>query len=158
MVQIPLRRAHRLRAITLASPIKKLRPQPTERAPTAWHTNDEYKNAEASDEASASSTVANVSENSVLPIPNPLTINETNTASKLFSWVLSRPRDPSTPNSFAAGGVRMKTKRPFWWAHSDENWSRTGIERRASPTFAPIFKIVGDEFQDDSQDCTCETS
>src|SRR2546423_10293087 len=37
MVQIPLRRAHRLRAITLASPIKNLRPQPTERAPTAWH-------------------------------------------------------------------------------------------------------------------------
>jgi hypothetical protein len=32
MVQIPLRRAHRLRAITLASPTKKLRPQPTERA------------------------------------------------------------------------------------------------------------------------------
>src|SRR6266436_4373018 len=58
MVQIPLRRAHRLRAITLASPIKKLRPQPTERAPTAWHTNDEYKNAEASEEASASSAVA----------------------------------------------------------------------------------------------------
>jgi hypothetical protein len=62
MVQIPLRRAHRLRAITLASPIKKLRPQPTERAPTAWHTNDEYKNAEASEEASASSAVANASE------------------------------------------------------------------------------------------------
>jgi hypothetical protein len=69
MVQIPLRRAHRLRAIILASPTKKLRPQPTERTPTAWHTNDEYKNAEASDEASASSTVANVSENRVLPIP-----------------------------------------------------------------------------------------
>src|SRR5262249_19758599 len=59
------------RAITLASPIKKLRPQPTERAPTAWHTNDEYKNAEASEEASASSTVANVSENRILPIPPP---------------------------------------------------------------------------------------
>src|SRR5262245_35348359 len=69
MVQIPLRRAHRLRAITLASPIKKLRPQPTERAPTAWHTNDEYKNAEASDEASPSSAVANASEHRVLPIP-----------------------------------------------------------------------------------------
>src|SRR5262245_7489978 len=72
MVQIPLRRAHRLRAITLASPIKKLRPQPTERAPTAWHANDEYTNAEASEEASASSTVANVSENRILPIPTPL--------------------------------------------------------------------------------------
>ncbi len=71
MVQIPLRRAHRLRAITLASPIKKLRPQPTERAPTAWHTNDEYKNAEASEEASASSAVANASETRILPIPTP---------------------------------------------------------------------------------------
>src|SRR2546426_10449697 len=71
MVQIPLRRAHRLRAITLASPIKKLRPHPTERAPTAWHTNDEYKNAEASEEASASSAVANASENRILPMPTP---------------------------------------------------------------------------------------
>jgi hypothetical protein len=71
MVQIPLRRAHRLRAITLASLTKKLRPQPTERAPTAWHTNDEYKNAEASEEASASSVVANASENRILPIPTP---------------------------------------------------------------------------------------
>src|SRR5215813_6503623 len=71
IVQIPLRRAHRLRAITLASPIKKLRPQPTERAPTAWHTNDEYKNAEASEEASVSSAVANASENRILPIPTP---------------------------------------------------------------------------------------
>src|SRR6266478_1877594 len=71
MVQIPLRRAHRLRAITLASPIKKLRPQPTERTPTAWHTNDEYKNAEASEEASASSAVANASENRILPMPTP---------------------------------------------------------------------------------------
>jgi hypothetical protein len=71
MVQIPLRRAHRLRAITLASPIKKLRPQPTERAPTAWHTNDEYKNAEASEEASASSAVANASETRILSIPTP---------------------------------------------------------------------------------------
>src|SRR5262249_24614428 len=71
MVQIPLRRAHRLRAITLASPIKKLRPQPTERAPTAWHTNDEYKNAEDSEEASASSAVANASETRILPIPTP---------------------------------------------------------------------------------------
>src|SRR6266540_933277 len=69
MVQIPLRRAHRLRAIILASPTKKLRPQSTERAPTAWQTNDEYKNAEASVEASASSAVANVSENRVLVIP-----------------------------------------------------------------------------------------
>src|SRR2546427_2959344 len=69
MVQIPLRRAHRLRAITLASPMKKLRPQSTERAPTAWHTNDEYINAEASEEASASSAVANVSEHRILPIP-----------------------------------------------------------------------------------------
>src|SRR5256886_10520920 len=71
MVQIPLRCAHRLRAITLASPIKKLRPHPTERAPTAWHTNDEYKNAEASEEASASSAVANASETRILPIPTP---------------------------------------------------------------------------------------
>src|SRR5215467_10133601 len=71
MVQIALRRAHRLRAITLASPIKKLRPQPTERAPTAWHTNDEYKNAEASEEASVSTAVANASENRILPIPTP---------------------------------------------------------------------------------------
>src|SRR4029453_6479795 len=69
MVQIPLRRAHRLRAIILASPTKKLRPQSTERAPTAWHTNEEYTNAEASEEASASSAVANVSENKILPIP-----------------------------------------------------------------------------------------
>src|SRR5215813_1247658 len=73
MVQIPLRRAHWLRAITLASPIKKLRPQPTERAPTAWHTNDEYKTAEASEKASASSAVANASENRILPIPTPVT-------------------------------------------------------------------------------------
>src|SRR5262252_272510 len=71
MVQIPLRRAHRLRAIILASPTKKLRPQPTERTPTAWHTNDEYTNAEASEEASASSAVANVSEKRILPIPTP---------------------------------------------------------------------------------------
>ena len=71
MVQIPLRRAHRLKAITLASLTKKLRPQPTERAPTAWHTNDEYKNAEASEEASATSVVANASENRILPIPTP---------------------------------------------------------------------------------------
>src|ERR687887_2775492 len=69
MVQIPLRRAHRLRAIILASPTKKLRPQSTERTPTAWHTNDEYTNAEAPEEASASSAVANVSENKILPIP-----------------------------------------------------------------------------------------
>ena len=73
MVQIPLRRAHRLKAITLASLTKKLRPQPTERAPTAWHTNDEYKNAEASEEASATSVVANASENRILPIPTPPT-------------------------------------------------------------------------------------
>src|SRR5262245_58494376 len=71
MAQIPLRRAHRLRAITLASPIKKLRPQPTERAPTAWHTNDEYKNADASEEATASSAVANASENRNFPITTP---------------------------------------------------------------------------------------
>ena len=70
MVQIPLRRAHRLRAISLASPIKKLRPQSTERTPTAWHTNDEYKNAEASEDASASA-VANATENRILPIPIP---------------------------------------------------------------------------------------
>jgi hypothetical protein len=62
MVQIPLRRAHRLRAISLASATKTPRPQATERTPTAWHANDEYINAEASEEASASSTVANVSE------------------------------------------------------------------------------------------------
>src|SRR6266404_2896801 len=79
MVQIPLRRAHRLRAIILASPIKKLRPQPTERTPTAWHTNEEYINAEASEEASASSAVANVSENRVLPIATP-PISDTNPA------------------------------------------------------------------------------
>jgi hypothetical protein len=67
-VQSPLRRAHLLRAITLASPIKKARPYSTERAPTAWHTNDEYKNADASEEASDSSAVANASEHKVLPI------------------------------------------------------------------------------------------
>ena len=72
MVQIPLRRAHRLRAIILASPTKKLRPQSTERAPTAWHTNDEYTNAEAPDEASAGSAVANVSENKILRITHVL--------------------------------------------------------------------------------------
>jgi hypothetical protein len=65
---MPLQRGE---SITLASPIKKLRPQPTERAPTAWHTNDEYKNAEASEEASASSAVANASETRILPIPTP---------------------------------------------------------------------------------------
>ena len=53
----------------MASATKKLRPQATERAPTAWHANDEYINAEASEEASASSTVANVSEKRILPIP-----------------------------------------------------------------------------------------
>ena len=79
MVQIPPRRAHWLRAIILASPIKKLRPQPTERTPTAWHTNEEYINAEASEEASASSAVANVSENRVLPIATP-PISDTNPA------------------------------------------------------------------------------
>src|SRR5215510_147559 len=72
MVQMPLRRAHRLRAIILASPTKKLRPHPTERTPTAWHTNDEYTNAEASEEANASSAVANVSENKILPITHVL--------------------------------------------------------------------------------------
>lgn len=56
----------------MASATKKLRPQATERAPTAWHANDEYINAEASEEASASSKVANVSENEILPIPTPL--------------------------------------------------------------------------------------
>src|SRR5215831_11224978 len=71
MVQIPLRRAHRLRAIILASPTKKRRPHSTERTPTAWHTNDEYTNAEASEEANASSAVANVSKNRILPIPTP---------------------------------------------------------------------------------------
>jgi uncharacterized protein (DUF305 family) len=39
MVQIPLRRAHRLKAISLASTTKTLRPQVTERALTAWHAN-----------------------------------------------------------------------------------------------------------------------
>src|SRR5262245_63157157 len=63
----PLRRAHRLRAITLASPTKKARPYAVERGPTAWHTNDE-KNADASEEASASRTVANASEVTILPI------------------------------------------------------------------------------------------
>src|SRR5262245_20445233 len=63
----PLRREHRLRAISLASPAKKARPYAVERGPTAWHTNDE-KNAEASEEASASSTVANASEPTILPI------------------------------------------------------------------------------------------
>ncbi len=63
MVQIPLRRAHRLRAISFASTTKKLRPQATERTPTAWHTN-----AEASEDASASSAVVNASENRILPM------------------------------------------------------------------------------------------
>src|SRR6516164_7578381 len=81
MVQIPLRRAHRLRAIILASPTKKLRPHSTERTPTAWHTNDEYTNAEASEEANASSAVANVSENKILPITHVLLLtNDTNPA------------------------------------------------------------------------------
>ena len=96
MVQIPLRRAHRLRAIILASPTKKLRPQPTERTPTAWHTNDEYTNAEASEEASASSAVANVSENRVLPIPtsSPL-VNPTPTFITVFVSCLEMcPSDP----------------------------------------------------------------
>jgi hypothetical protein len=85
MVQIPLRRAHRLRAITLASLTKKLRPQPTERAPTAWHTNDEYKNAEASEEASATSVVANASENRILPIPTPVS-GYTNPLISVSAW------------------------------------------------------------------------
>jgi hypothetical protein len=89
MVQIPLRRAHRLRAITLASPTKKLRPQPTERAPTAWHTNDEYTNAEASEEASASSAVANVSENRVLPILTSSPIVKPTLLLSPFSWAVS---------------------------------------------------------------------
>src|SRR6266480_3903575 len=89
MVQIPLRRAHRLRAITLASPTKKLRPQPTERTPTAWHTNDEYKNAEASDEASASSAVANVSETRVLPILTSSPIVKPTLFLSPFSWAVS---------------------------------------------------------------------
>src|SRR5215510_7696441 len=81
MVQIPLRRAHRLRAIILASPTKKLRPHSTERTPTAWHTNDEYTNAEASEEANASSAVANVSENKILPITHVLLLtSDTNPA------------------------------------------------------------------------------
>src|SRR5262245_14525015 len=81
MVQIPLRRAHRLRAIILASPTKKLRPHSTERTPTAWHTNDEYTNAEASEEANASSAVANVSENKILPIAHVLLLtSDTNPA------------------------------------------------------------------------------
>src|SRR5215813_5532333 len=76
MVQIPLRRAHRLRAIILASPTKKLRPHSTERTPTAWHTNDE-----ASEEANASSAVANVSENKILPITHVLLLtSDTNPA------------------------------------------------------------------------------
>src|SRR5262245_60469149 len=65
----PLRRAHRLKAITLASPTKKARPYAVERGPVAWHTNDENTNAEASVEASASSAVANASEPTILPIP-----------------------------------------------------------------------------------------
>jgi hypothetical protein len=63
----PLRRAQRLRAISLASPAKKARPYAAERGPTAWHTNEE--NAEASEEASASSAVANTIEPTILPIP-----------------------------------------------------------------------------------------
>jgi hypothetical protein len=46
---------------------KEAAPQATERTPTAWHTN-----AKASEDASASSTVANASENRILPIPAPL--------------------------------------------------------------------------------------
>jgi len=87
MVQIPLRRAHRLRAITLASLTKKLRPQPTERAPTAWHTNDEYKNAEASEEASASSVVANASEIEFYPYPPPRHRLHQSCSYKRVSWV-----------------------------------------------------------------------
>src|SRR5262245_11080495 len=64
----PLRRAHRLSAINLASPTKKARPYAVERGPVAWHTNDGNMNAEASEEASASSTVANTSEPTILPI------------------------------------------------------------------------------------------
>src|SRR5215467_2379389 len=85
MVQIPLRRAHRLRAIILASPTKKLRPHSTERTPTAWHTNDEYTNAEASEEANASSAVANVSENKILPITQVLLLLTSDTNPGLIS-------------------------------------------------------------------------
>src|SRR5215831_6776787 len=73
MVQIPLPRAHRLRAITLASPIKKLRPQPTERAPTAWHTNDEYKNADASEEEARAARSRMRAKIEFYPYPPPVT-------------------------------------------------------------------------------------
>src|SRR4029450_10151835 len=104
MVQIPLRRAHRLRAINLASPTKKLRPQPTERTPTAWHTNDEDTNAEASEEASASSAVANVSENKVLPIPSPSSVARPTPApiSVAARWGLSMT-DEGPPGGVPSG-------------------------------------------------------
>src|SRR6266850_5123824 len=101
MVQIPLRCAHRLRAITLASPIKKLRPQPTERAPTAWHTNDEYRNAEASEEASASSAIANVREHSVLPIPTSTTSETTPALITVFVGCLDRVHAVVRPRTAA---------------------------------------------------------
>src|SRR5437660_3888519 len=105
MVQIPLRRAHRLRAITLASPMKKLRPQSTERTPTAWHTNDEYTNAEASEEASASSAVANVSENRVLPT-HLFTTSEPN------PYFYHRFRELSRNVSIVSGHDSRKPPRP----------------------------------------------
>jgi hypothetical protein len=68
IVQTMLRRWQRFKAESFASTTEKLRPQARERRPTALHTN-----AEASDEASASSAVANASENKTLRITPLLT-------------------------------------------------------------------------------------
>src|SRR5512133_3332114 len=90
----PLRRAHRLRAITLASPTKKARPYAVERGPVAWHTNDENTNAEASEEASARSTVTNTSEPTILPIPALL---DTCCTNPLYTRFRGRRLDPRVP-------------------------------------------------------------
>src|SRR6266478_3107346 len=130
MVQIPLRRAHRLRAITLASPIKKLRPQPTERAPTAWHTNDEYKNAEASEEASASSAVANASETRILPIPTPrhwlhqsCSYKRVSSVGHFYDGLIPNPNDQ---NPWAHWRSPMDMMRQGWSTslfHAAQQWS-----------------------------------
>jgi hypothetical protein len=91
MVQSTPRRWHWPKAISLASTTQKLRPNPTERGPTAWHTNDEYTNAEASEEATASSAVANASEHRVLPIPTYSLFRPARFYSR-FCWALCVPQ------------------------------------------------------------------
>jgi hypothetical protein len=48
-------------------------------------------------------------------------------------------------NSFAAGGVRMKIKTHSGGRIQTRIDREQVFERRGFPTFAPIFKVVGDE-------------